>query len=42
MCSGLAGGRSEIRVFGVGSDPEGFLFEERKRRKAFPLFKVFP
>lgn len=30
MCSGLTGGRSEIRVFGVGSDPEGLLFEGRK------------
>lgn len=33
MCSGLAGGRSEIRVFGVGSDPGGLLLEERKKKK---------
>lgn len=39
MCSGLTGGRSEIRDLGVGSDPEGLLFEERK--KAFLLFKAF-
>lgn len=34
MCSGLTGGRSEIWVFEVGSDPEGLLFEERKRKKS--------
>lgn len=41
MCSGLTGGRSEIRVFGVGSDPEGLLFEDR-RKKAFLLFTGKP
>lgn len=39
MCSGLTGGRSEIRVLRVCSDPEGLLFKER--RKVFPLFKAF-
>lgn len=28
ICAGLTGGRSEIRVFGVDSDPAGFLFEQ--------------
>lgn len=41
MCSGLAGGRSEIRVFGVDSDPEGLLFEERKTKKPFLYLKCF-
>lgn len=29
--AGLTGGRSEIRVFGVDSDPAGLLFEQRKK-----------
>ncbi|KAF2985646.1 hypothetical protein EK904_012181, partial [Melospiza melodia maxima] len=31
ICAGLTGGRSEIRVFGVDSDPAGLLFEQRKK-----------
>lgn len=31
ICAGLTGGRSEILVFGVDSDPAGLLFEQRKK-----------
>lgn len=34
MWSGLAGGRSEIRDFGVGSNPEGLLFVKKNRNIA--------
>lgn len=31
ICAGLTGGRSEIRVLWVDSDPAGLLFGQRKK-----------